>query len=249
MTSETNQILARFSLESLVASRDLAVERYKAAAKAVSEARISAKEWEIGLPRVSVSVEGHDIPLWNHHDGCTSKRGLQAVDREYWRHMVDKSGIRDGMSTEAIRKMDDTIRGKDCPEFTQANIEATFAGLFANKEAMFGQLVLSVYRRISWDHKTNQPAQFGKKMILKSCSCYLMSTPWLDHQSPLLDLERALFTLDQQPLPTYDLSLARTIQKVDFGQWLEVAPTDQGKQSPFKVKVFMNRNGHVVVRS
>ena len=248
------QILKRFSVESLVASRDAVVENYEAAAERMRHVKslMASSAWsnDLRLPRVSIDSDGRSYghELYDDRTGRLDAGGLRAIDEAFWSYLIDQSGVQQIMSTDAIKKMRESIGGKDCPAFTTDNVRATFAGLAQRQDEMMEELVVSVYRRLSWNHKTNAPARFGAKMILSYCGCDWRDHPWIDYDSPVLDLERALYALDDQPAPTRELSIETLIRGAGYGEWVGAAPMREGTEPVFSIKVFKNRNGHVRVR-
>lgn len=55
-----------------------------------------------------------------------------------------------------------------CPEITLDNVLATFRHLNASKMQTFEQGLIDVYRKLSWDYRTNNPCRLGKKIIIEN---------------------------------------------------------------------------------
>lgn len=55
-----------------------------------------------------------------------------------------------------------------CPEITLDNVLATFRHLNACKMQTFEQGLIDVYRKLSWDYRTNNPCRLGKKIIIEN---------------------------------------------------------------------------------
>ena len=240
--------MPRFSIESLIASRDVALECYETIARAANEALSVVAGWNVYLPSVQATGRFPTRVYCPCADGL-DPRVRREIDRAYWRVLIAESGIRDTMSAKAMRDLTDGIEGDDCPELTAANVEATCRGLAAKREEMFGDFILSIYQAISWDHKTNHPAAFSRRMVLTRCgSSWQSRWPDVAIDSPVYELERALAVLADLPAPNYDASIRRRISEgVKFGEWVD-APAPAGEPPTFRIKFFKNRNGHVEVR-
>ncbi|WP_281612032.1 DUF4942 domain-containing protein, partial [Escherichia coli] len=55
-----------------------------------------------------------------------------------------------------------------CPEITLDNVLATFRHLNASKMQTFEQGLIDVYRKLSWDYRTNNPCHLGKRIIIEN---------------------------------------------------------------------------------
>jgi hypothetical protein len=121
-----------------------------------------------------------------------------SIDAHGWAYLMNESGLRSLMDAEARHKWDDTIREQKHPQFTLSNIEATFASLYQTRGDMFERGVLSIFRKLSWDYKTNKPFAFGKKIIIN----YMFdSSGHINHCSAdgLDDLMRVFHVIDNKP--------------------------------------------------
>jgi hypothetical protein len=133
------------------------------------------------------------------------------------------------------------------PELTAENIRATFAKVHADRQMYFDNCVEAVYRRLSWDHKTNTPGLFGEVLIISGLVStwggrkFQGETTTLEFHPGLQDLERVLAVLDRQPLPTYEFGL-RSMKKVPWGVWTTVP---SATRPTMEVKVFRKGTAHV----
>ncbi|VAX52402.1 Uncharacterised protein (plasmid) [Escherichia coli] len=53
-------------------------------------------------------------------------------------------------------------------QITLDNVLATFRHLNASKMQTFEQGLIDVYRKLSWDYRTNNPCRLGKKIIIEN---------------------------------------------------------------------------------
>ena len=96
----------------------------------------------------------------------------------------------------------------ELPEHTADNILSTFAFIHGSRGELFERGVISLFRRLSWDYKTNLPVRFGKRIIL----AHLLSIYGNDHAHAFLnhtttdeldDLLRVLDVLAGKPEPDH----------------------------------------------
>lgn len=121
-----------------------------------------------------------------------------SIDAHGWAYLMNESGLRSLMDAEARNKWDETIREQQHPQFTLSNIEATFETLHQARGDMFERGVLSIFKKLSWDYKTNKPFAFGKKIILN----YMFdSSGHINHRSAdeLDDFMRINYVIDNKP--------------------------------------------------
>lgn len=241
-------LLERFSIEALIASRDALIKLYEDAAAIGKQAQEIASQWEIWLDQLHCDAQ-YRRKVYCEEAGGLDPHIRRNIDRAFWSKMINKSGVRDTMSRKTMEEMQKTIDGDDCPELTASNIEAVFQGLADNKEKMFGDFLISIYRRLSWNYKTNEPAKFGTKMILSYAAGY-GGYPNINYDSVLLELERALATLAGIPVPVRSISIASKFPRLNgpaYGEWV-TAHAEPEQEPTFSVKLFKNKNAHVRVR-
>lgn len=121
-----------------------------------------------------------------------------SIDANGWAYLMNESGLRSLMDAEARNKWDETIREHKHPQFTLSNIEATFDNLYQSRGDMFERGVLSIFKKLSWDYKTNKPFAFGKKIII---NYMFYSYGHINHRSAdeLDDLMRIFHVIDNKP--------------------------------------------------
>jgi hypothetical protein len=172
---------------------------------------------------------------------------LKYLDANGWRHLMDESGMRSLMDATARRKWDDAIGNGDYPELSAANITATFSELHGARGDMFERGVIAVFKRLSWDYKTNQPFKFGKRIILNSLlHTYGTNNKWFhwNHRATgeIDDLVRVFSVLERKPEPDHRNSI--------YGKLNEAktmgATSWEGEY--FSVKWFKKGTGHLTFK-
>ncbi|MHC1473177.1 DUF4942 domain-containing protein, partial [Klebsiella pneumoniae] len=82
-----------------------------------------------------------------------------------WTRLMTQTGMFTFMSSEQHDKWTDQVYSEECPEVTLDNVISTFQHLHASKNETFVTGIIDVFRKLSWDYKTNNPCRLGKKII------------------------------------------------------------------------------------
>ena len=97
-----------------------------------------------------------------------------------------------------------------CPEITLDNVLATFRHLNASKMQTFEQGLIDVYRKLSWDYRTNNPCRLGKRIIIENL-LYRWSngrvTLDCSGREALDDLVRPFYLLEGRNVPDFRSSI------------------------------------------
>ncbi|MFA3760085.1 MULTISPECIES: DUF4942 domain-containing protein [Yersinia] len=137
-----------------------------------------------------------------------TETGMKAItrnlDRSIWRDLMLRSGMLSLMDAQARDQWYRNLEGDNIPAVSEANILSTFGQLHQQKDEVFERGVINVFKGLSWDHKTNSPCSFGKKIIINNLVTHNRwgySLNWGWRRDQLADLERMLFLLDGKPIP------------------------------------------------
>lgn len=242
------------SVEGLIASRDNAVAALAQCRNILDEARRRLASFGIALPRIEMQFPGG-----SYRDICEPDyqvRIRKEVDRQAWLAVFKGTSADLVMDSDTRRKLHHKLyesdaygRGdssEDLPELTVETLRATLEEIHATRGTYFENCVEAVYRRLSWDHKTNTPGLIGEVLIVSGLytqwsARYPDATASLNHHEALEDLERVLAILDGQPPPTYGFGL-RSMSRVPFGEWTAVpSPT----RPLMEIKVHRKGTAHV----
>ena len=224
----TTELIGSLSIEGLLAARDNAVRAFETARALLLDAREHLLRFDVPMPALNACYSAgvsrtllDDAERWEE---CGRADIVREIDRHAWAMLFKKTHVRQLMDVSARRKMDALLhssifgqrpQGETLPPLTAETIAATLEGLHANRAAFFEDQVESVFKRISWDHKTNRPCQFGARMIVRASDSWYYGS---EHE--LYDLERVLCLLDGQPPPDNDGGL-RSLARRDTtqGEW------------------------------
>lgn len=248
-TIQTEALISTVSVDALLMARDHLVETLERAGRDIGQALTNFARFADYPPAVEVAYGSERVSLTRAED---AQRWKDEIDRAAWRHLFSLSGIGDVMSTERKQKLHGMLydraprHGEErIPPLTRENIAATFEAVFSSVGEMFEESVEAVYRKLSWDYRTNVPCKFGQRMILE----YGVDTVWsnsktwrVPYDSRTVDLERVVCRLAKIPQPDHRSGLRG--QEYPFGQWVE------GKYegpAPLRVKGYKKRTLHVEI--
>jgi hypothetical protein len=167
------------------------------------------------------------------------EESIAAVDASLWDHLLDVSGLRTFLDHKAREEWREQIEKRKTPALTADNVRATFEALHARRGEFFERGVISVFRSLSWDYRTNRPHAFGRRIIVRGVhGAY--GFPESRACDSLDDLARVLHVLDGQPEPDHREGVYRRLcrrNKSDASTPLADAYTS--------IRTFRNGNAHV----
>jgi hypothetical protein len=158
-----------------------------------------------------------------------------------WRRAFDLTGFKQLMDAQAVAEFERSLCPEP-PEFTEANMRATFIDLQINAGQMFRRGVFNVFRYLSDDYRTNasEPFRIGRKVVMSwmvgLSSRRGLSIKYGTSSDKLNDLDRVFVTLDNKPFQPRTLESA---MNTAFEQG-EVFESDY-----YRAKAFKNGNMHV----
>ena len=244
----SGHVVPGISIENLLAHRDGILKRFADAMKLIEEAR------EIALVAKIVDPERHSHfeRLINGRDSnyradtalTDGEKGFAAmtkrVDAMAWDNLMKDSGLMTFMDAATRKKWADSIDKCDTPALTKENIVATFRQLYGSREQMFEDGVLTVFRKLSWNYKTNQPFAFGKRIIL-----YVRQYGHFSHErvNDLEDLQRVFCVLDGKPEDDHRRAFYHRLSSAGHLQSRGVHDDVY-----MHVRWFKNNNGHITFK-
>lgn len=165
------------------------------------------------------------------------------MDAELWDVLFKASGLRSFMDAETRQQFKKERDDLNVIPVTQDNIRATFAHMYASRDEMFADGVENLFRKLSWDHKTNSPVAFGQKIIMRLRSALMSRGLDPDQANIVDDLNRALCILTGQPQPDHRQGafkiLGAAMDERDRGEWAGEF---------FAVRWFKNGMGHFLFK-
>lgn len=242
---DTTELVPSISIVNLANQRVAVVERVHAALDLLGEAQTLAKAAHLGFPRLvldeSYGCRGRPTITGDYAKRDEAEASMvRIIDIRGWDYLLSESGLRTFMDAKAREAWSSQIAEGDVPELTAANIEATFAQLYGARGDMFERGVLQCFRRLSWNYKTNQPFQFGKRIIVR----YLLSSgsPNFRVTNELDDLIRVFSILDGKPEPDHRNSAYCLVSNA------RQARRSEAENDYFHLRWFKNGNGHLTFK-
>ena len=183
------------------------------------------------------SGRGYYFTLSN--PGESTDSAMKQVDAKFWRSLLDQSGIRAFMSARRQEDLDDQISRAATPPFEMDAIKATFADLYERRANMMEEGIIDLFRRLSWDYRTNNPLRIGRKIIVSHVidSYGSVSSNTAD---VLDDLIRILSVYDGKPIPEHRNGMYHAMTEGPMRVRSEV------ETEYFHMKVYKKGTGHIV---
>lgn len=247
LPSSAADLIPSIALDALLAQRDASIEQLRTIATAVRAYQgIGETIWpkgEDGPYRSAPYAFREPLSLRPSGRGAyleDAEKWLAAatkdVDAAIWDHLLEQSGLWTFFDSKARDEWRKQIDERQTPPLTADNIRATFESLYKQRGEFFERGILELFRKLSWEYKTNRPIAFGKRIIIRYL-CGSFGHPGSSADA-LDDLDRAFHLLDGKPEPDHRSSIkARMWHRNSRSEPLE---------SPYmQIKTFGNGNGHV----
>lgn len=91
---------------------------------------------------------------------------IGALNSEYWSRALALTDVYDAMPQKRRDEWNDQIREYKCPDFEEETVRATLEALLVSRSKFFAERVDGIFRALSWEHVTNCPEGFSKRMII-----------------------------------------------------------------------------------
>ncbi|HIG8798294.1 TPA: DUF4942 domain-containing protein [Raoultella terrigena] len=227
LTAELNSsenaggIIPSVAIDLIIAQRAAGIAAFMEGLDKLREAErlfaaAAEKDWFTGLDEI---ISTGRRCLKEHEIEAVRRRVARSVDSSIWQRLMTQTGMFTLMSGDQHDKWTAQVYSKDCPEVTLDNVISTFQHLNATKNETFVTGIIDVFRKLSWDYKTNNPCRLGKKIILEGVlSINVSPTRYAsvrtNAQNWINDLARAFCLIDKKNVP--DSRIAEGCQYRDF---------------------------------
>ncbi len=167
-TAGTTDVIPSVAIDRIIAQRNEGIALFMQAMECLATAR-----------RILLDASG-DIFLYGFEDCVTdsvrrmdkpeeAKRNItRLADRKIWDRLMTDTGMYTFMSSCQRDEWNSQLMSDTCPEIILDNVLATFRHLNASKMQTFEQGLIDVYRKLSWDYRTNNPCRLGKRIIIEN---------------------------------------------------------------------------------
>jgi len=237
----TQALIPSVSIAHFLATRDGICDRFEQVQRLLQEADTMAKSAGFGEAvealvgdRTYRRVCQRPVRPWLTEGSVADH--IKHVDVHGWQHLLSQTGLRTFMDAAARNDWEKQLREGTAPPLTRDMIAGVFATLNDDRQTMMERGVLQVFRGLSWDHKTNLPQRFGKKIIVKDV---LNHGGWVGERTAdlMADLTRAMAMFDGQPEPDHRLTY-----------WYSIKAGGLYETDYMTLKVHKNRNGHIAFK-
>lgn len=110
--------------------------------------------------------EGHRGSMPSVERMFELKPAVAALNAAYWQKALLLTDVFDAMPQKRRDEWHKAIREHQVPDFEAEAVRATLVDLLAMRSKFFAERVDGIFRGLSGDHVTNNPAAFGKRMII-----------------------------------------------------------------------------------
>lgn len=201
-----NELLPSISIAAFLNAREGIRERLATIHALIEETDTMAKQAGFGSILKDVAFErvGWCAPKnFVNHDGLDPL--LHKLDVSGWKHLMNQTGLYSFFDRTARDEWRERVDKGDVPPLSLDTIAGVFGTLHQDRRMMMERGVVEVFKRLSWDYKTNLPVKFGKRIVLKSILDYrgdLWSGPNASIHA-LEDLGRAMHWVEGTPEPDH----------------------------------------------
>lgn len=95
----------------------------------------------------------------------TLKDSIKGIDRYLWRESFERTGFMQLLDAASKSQLLKSIESEP-PEFTETNIQTTFLDLFQQKDRMFSDGIVNVFRSLSGDYSRHNAFKITSKIII-----------------------------------------------------------------------------------
>ena len=165
---------------------------------------------------------------------------LHKLDVNGWKHLMDQTGLYSFFDRTAREEWRERVGKGDVPELSLETIAGVFGTLHQDRRMMMERGVVEVFRRLSWDYKTNLPVKFGKRIVITNLLTYqgwIYSGPNASIHA-LDDLARALHWLDGTAEPDHRKS-----------PWYAISGAGTYDFPYFSMTVYKKGTGHLTFKN
>lgn len=204
-----NDVVKSVSIENLINQRNALVERFEKMCELADESAaifgaVGIDHWDSIFSSTFGSsrfCEGLIFQPRENRKALFNKR----IDAKFWDTLVKETGVFSQFDRETRENWWKSVNKLETFPFEKETIFATIHELAmkARSGEFMENGLVAVFKKLSWDYKTNLPVKFGKRII---CD-YVFELTWqgrslrarFNYQDKLADLDRAFRTMDGQP--------------------------------------------------
>lgn len=154
--TEHTDVICSTSIERTVTGRNTALAQIEALIHQLNGISTLTNSIGGGTAKDWGMRPGHRYDCWFTEKAETAMKAItRNIDRGIWRDLMLKSGMISLMDAQARDEWHKTLDKGELPEISEDNILTTFEQLHQSKSDVFERGVINVFKRLSWDYKSN----------------------------------------------------------------------------------------------
>lgn len=245
--STCTHLIQSVCVDKVLAERQEAMDSFAAAMALMSEARskisvVMGKDCSVAMNDVFYNA----LIVAGDAEKCGNVMARK-MDVKVWARLMDESGMYSIMSHKQRDVWETTLYSDNMPPATRENVASTFAGLYQDRDTVYREGIIEVFRQLSWDYKSNNPVMIGKKIIkegfFEPSRCYYsVSSRFIEK---LDDLARAFYLFDKKPLPDHRSGVGQQLSDYFTQNGFNGVPFEN---EYFIIKYFMKGSVHITFK-
>lgn len=169
------------------------------------------------------------------------------MDVKIWKQLMDETGMYSIMSHKQRDAWETVLYSDNMPLATLDNVATTFSGLYQDRDEVYREGIVDVFRALSWDYKTNNPVMIGKKIIKEglfsaSKTYFSINRTFLEK---IDDLARAFYLFDKRPLEDHRSGVGYQLDQFFTAHGFTGGPFEH---EYFSIKYFMKGTAHITFK-
>lgn len=248
--STSTHLINSVSVDKVMAARQDAINAFTAAMQMmkVAEQKIAVAMKDKSSRAALKLNDCFYNALFVTHDAekCGNAIARQ-MDATIWKNLMDETGMYSIMSHKQRDAWETTLYSDNMPLATLENVASTFSGLYQDRDKVYRDGIVDVFRSLSWDYKTNNPVMIGKKIIKEGLFCesrmyYSINRTFLEK---IDDLARAFYLFDKKALEDH-----RSGVGYQFEDFFKTHGFTGGafEHEYFSIKYYMKGSAHITFK-
>lgn len=257
-SSASTEIVPRKTIESIVALRNVALDKFGAAYTALCSANDAIK-----AAHAASAAAAHDrVTSYTYHSDrqrrdflCTleiaSEENFAAAARRLtdiavWSHIIQMTELESVMDKEEKDKLRAEL-DEDPPEVTVENIYATLQRFVEDADTIWKRGIANCFSKLDRRFRSHTGWKIGSRIILDRA--FDEWGHWnfhRNHQDSLIDIERVFYILDRSQVPEHWYGIVAAIDEHRRRDGHTLAPRQSVIETEFfKVCIYKNGNCHI----
>lgn len=253
-------IIPRATIESIVALRNVALEKFDRAYAALCGANQSIREAHTAATaaapdRVTSYTFSSDRQRKDFlcNLDIATEESFQAAARRLtdiavWSQIVQMTELESVMDKEAK----DALRAgleEDPPELTVENVYATLQQFALDADTIWRRGIANCFSKLDRRFRSHTGWKIGSRVILdRAFNEWGSWSYYRNHQDSLIDIERVFYILDGSAVPEHWYGIVSAINEEHGGHSLHGPRQSEIESEFFKVRIYKNGNCHIWFR-